>query len=341
MTDVLIQPFGHILATRAGETILAAALRSGLYLKHACRKGGCSSCKCRLLDGDVEIEGSSFALTAREREEGFILACRGVAVTDCEIDIGDMQLSEDEFSCGAGPARHLATVTAIETLTADIRRLRLVTASADGIGFRAGQFLNVYLPGSGESRTYSIASPPSAPTRLDLIVRLIPGGRFSGWLAAQARPGDGLEIEGPFGDVHVRLTHRAIVMVAGGSGLGPLLSMLGDLAAQGCTRPIRLFFGVRRREDLYLAEEVQAFGRDLQDFRFFPVLSAAAPADWTGHVGLVTDTLAHELPYSNGGYDGYLCGPRAMIDAAVETLRARGTRDANIHFDAFEPSGGH
>jgi propane monooxygenase reductase subunit len=201
--------------------------------------------------------------------------------------------------------------------------------------FVAGQFVNVVVPGTTAERSYSMANGSADTDRIELICKILPGGLFSGYLTEQAKPGDAVEVLGPFGSLAIRLSHREIVMVAGGSGLAPLLSMLIDLARKGCDRPISLFFGARTVDDLYALDEIAALERDLP-LTFVPVVQHPS-AGWTGATGLVTDALA--AARESWVADAYLCGPPGMIDAARDLLTARGVRPQNVYFDAFVSTG--
>lgn len=338
MTQVRVQPFERAFECAEGETILAAALRQGLYVRYGCKHGGCGTCKGLLVDGDVKEAGSTFALASSERTEGWILLCASLPSEDCVIDVSSMELTEEEFLAGDQLGSLLTEVETIQPLTPDIRAVRLRLVEPEAVTFVAGQFVNVEIPGSGEVRSFSLANPPSEAHRIDLIVKLLPGGRFSQLLAGTLRVGDRLRVYGPLGQLKVRLSHRRILMIAGGSGLAPILSMLSDLTCKGNTRPVILFFGARRPEDLYYVDRIARIQEAMPALEFIPSLSDAWPEDWRGETGFVTDAVARRLP-SLEGYDAYLAGPPPMIDAAIPLLLARGVRARNIYFDAFLPTG--
>ena len=339
MTEIHVLPFGRGFESAHEETILAAALRQGLYVRYGCKHGGCGTCKAILVDGDVEETGSTFALPASERAEGWILLCSSLPLQDCVIDVSSMELTEEEFLSGDQIGSFLTEVEAIQPLTPDIRTLRLRLVEPEAITFVAGQFVNLEIPGSEEVRSFSLSNPPSDAHRLDLIVKLLAGGQFSHLLRGDLRVGDRLRAYGPFGRLKVRLSHRRILMIAGSSGLAPFLSMLEDLARKGNTRPVTLFFGARRPQDLYCLDRIASIQEAMPTLEFLPVLSDAWPRHWSGETGLVTDAVARRLP-SLEGYDAYLAGPPAMIDAAIPMLHARGVRARNLYFDAFLPTGG-
>ena len=193
------------------------------------------------------------------------------------------------------------------------------------MSFVAGQFVNVEIPGTDLVRTFSLANDPARDDRIELIVKLYPDGAFSRFLREDAAQGTPVRVHGPYGQLRVRLSHRPVLMIAGGSGLAPLLSMLRDCATRGFDRPVTVFFGARTEADLYLVEEIRSVGAQLADFAFYPV---------TG--GLVTDAIAAWSPTL--AHDVYLCGPPPMISAAVPLLTGAGVRPRNIYFDAFTPA---
>ncbi len=333
---ITVEPFYHEFECEDGETVLGAALRQGLFIRYGCKHGGCGTCKSRLLDGDIDEPPSTFCLSPAERDEDWFLPCVSAPVEDCVIDISNMGLSEEEFLAGDQSREYETRVEINERLTRDIHRLRLRILAEEGMKFTAGQFANIQIPGTQLLRSYSMANSPIEKNIMEFIIRLFPEGKFSGQLK-QLKAGDKLQVHGPYGDLKVHLSHRNIIMVAGGSGLAPLLSMLCQLAEKGNMRPIQLFLGVRTNEDLYCTEELEAIRRDMPVLEYTPVLSENRPDNWQGETGLVTQAIArHRESFRN--YDAYLCGPPAMIDAATSLLVARGVRPRNVYFDAFHPA---
>lgn len=338
MPKVEVVPLGAAYDCRDDETLLAGALREGRYLRYGCRHGGCGTCRILLVEGDVEQSGSTFALPAGDRADGWILACASVPVEDCVVDVSATDLTEEEFLAGDQVRGYTAEIAEIRRLTPDVRGVRLRLLDPPSMRFTAGQFVNVEVPGTSLTRAYSMANPPGDSGHTDLVVRLLPGGAFSALLEGRLAPGDQLRLYGPFGQLKVRLSHRPMIMVAGGSGLAPILSMLGHLAGQGSTRPVTVFFGARSEAGLYYLDRLRVLQERMPCLEIVPALSGHAPAGWAGETGLVTDVIGRRFPRLEG-YDAYLCGPPAMIDAAGGLLTARGVRPRNIYFDAFVPTG--
>lgn len=335
MPTISVHPFAHDYPCEEGETLLDGALRSSLLLRYGCKHGGCGTCKIRLLGGDVEEHGSSFALTAEDRANDLVLACASTPLEPCVIDVEPSGLTEEEFFSGDTSRSYPALVAGVELLTPDIAAVRL-DLGGDRMPFTAGQFVNVEIPGTDLLRTFSLANAPAADDMVELIVKLYPDGAFSRFLREDAVPGTPVRVFGPYGRLKVHLSHRPILMVAGGSGLAPLLSMLRDLAGAGSRRPVSMFFGARTEADLYLVEEISSIGSALESFEFVPVLSERWDAGWSGETGLVTEAIARWRDAL--AHDVYLCGPPSMIDAAVPLLIAAGVRPRNVYFDAFTPA---
>lgn len=136
------------------------------------------------------------------------------------------------------------------------------------------------------------------------------------------------------GDFWLRPGSGSLLMVAGGSGLAPILAMLGERLEAGEARPVHLYFGARAREDLYEREVIDRLQAEWgSSFRFFPVLSAEpAGSEWLGARGLVADFISPEFAKTS---DAYLCGPPPMVDAALEKLLSAGVQRERIRADRF------
>jgi NAD(P)H-flavin reductase/ferredoxin len=333
MSLISVEPFFHSYDHMVGETVLEAALRNNKFLKYGCRHGGCGSCKIRLIAGDVEEIGSSFALTSEDRSNDLILACASIPLGPCTIDVTPTNLTQDEYFAGDNAHTYEASLAYVEDLTADITRVRLDLS--EPICFLAGQFVNVEVPPENVQRSFSIASAPDTPYVVELIVKRYATGAFGRFLST-AKLGTTVRFTGPYGALRIHASHRPILMVAGGSGLAPILSILRDLVARCEERPVSLFFGARTEEDLYLVEEISLLGDKLAGFEFVPVLSESWSRYWTGEIGLVTDALARAYP--KFAHDAYVCGPPPMVSAVSDLLTARGVRKRNIYFDAFTPA---
>ena len=198
--------------------------------------------------------------------------------------------------------------------------------------FDAGQYAEITVPGTGLSRQYSMANPPWEQRFLEFHVRRTPGGAATdGWMFRTLRCGDPVELTGPLGDFGLRAQEEPAILIAGGTGLAPLKSIVQDALARDLAPQLHLYHGGRTEDDLYDV----AFFRDLAAehpaLTYRPCLSEST---WDGAVGLVTDVVAEDFP-SCRGMSAYLCGPPAMIEAGGKVLKNRRMAPRRIHREKF------
>jgi propane monooxygenase reductase component len=328
--NVRLEPVGIDFEVDEDETILDGAFRQGLMLMHGCKEGQCAACKSFLLDGEVDMDRySTFALPDYEQDEGWTLLCKAHAVTDLEVEL--INYDEEILRSGVALRTVPTRVVAIEPLTRDIRRLVLEVTDGD-MPFHPGQYVDIRIPGTDEHRSFSMANVPSADGRLEFMIKLYRGGRFSGLLAdGGLSVGDELEVQGPYGVFTLRDSDRPLVFIGGGAGMAPILSLLRAMAQQGVARQAVYYYGAREEEDLFHLAELTDLAAALPGFRFVPALSHA---EWDGETGLITDVVDRSET-DLAGADAYLCGPPPMVDAATELLKARGIPEQQIFFDKF------
>ena len=338
---VRFQPVGIEIEVNEDETVLNAAFRQGVSLTHGCREGQCSACKSFLLDGDLEMEKySTFALPEYESEEGYVLLCRSHAYSDLEVEL--INYDEDILRLGIPIVTLQTIVEEIEPLTHDIKRLVLkFTEPGQRMLFTAGQYADIRIPGSDEHRAYSMANTPSTNGHLEFIIKVFPGGRFSGLLEGGISVGQELVVKGPYGVFMLReKSNSEIVCIGGGSGMAPIWSLLNSMAERGIERKATYYYGARTRKDLFYLDRLQQLEERLPGFRFVPALSMATPEDeWDGETGLITEVLERNLEAGQTQMQAYLCGPPPMIDAAIPVLVRKGIGEDRIFFDKFTPTG--
>jgi propane monooxygenase reductase subunit len=331
-----LEPVGIEMEVDEDETVLQAAFRQGLMLMHGCKEGQCAACKSFLLDGEVDLDRySTFALPDFELDEGYTLLCRAHALTDLEIEL--LNYDEEMLHSGVPPRHALTTVARIEPLTHDITRLVLRLQDADRLSFQAGQYVDLAIPGSdGAHRSFSMANTPSTGDRLEFMIKLYPGGHFSGLLSDGALAvGDELEVDGPYGLFTLRETSpRRLLFIGGGAGMAPIISLLTSMVEKGSERPATYYYGARSERDLFHLLEIELLAGALPNFRFVPALSESAGNGWSGESGLITDVV-DRLEAGLEDVDAYLCGPPPMVDAAIALLLARGTAESHIFYDKF------
>src|SRR3954452_17914397 len=330
---VRLEPVGIEFEVDEEETVLRAAFRQGLQLMHGCKEGQCSACKSFLLDGEVDLDRySTFALPDFEEQEGWTLLCRAHALTDLEVEL----INYDEEVLKSGVPLQTATcrVTAVEELTHDIRRLELELVQPGELEFHPGQYVDISIPGgAGNHRSFSMANLPSDKGRLEFMIKLYPGGHFSGLLeSGEIAEGTELEIQGPYGVFTLRdKSPRRLVFIGGGAGMAPILCLLRSMAEVGVERDAVYYYGARTEADLFHRAELEALARQLPSFRFVPALSEG---DWEGESGLITAVVERCEPDLDD-VDAYVCGPPPMVEAAQGLLMAKGVPESRIYFDKF------
>jgi naphthalene 1,2-dioxygenase ferredoxin reductase component len=314
------------IPVEAGDTILASLLRAGVPFPFSCQAGNCGTCKCELVSGDVlELEHSEHALSAEERAKGIILACR----TQVWDDTAVRRIDAEELVMH--PSRVMrCRVLEVEALTHDIRGLRLAVEAGGPMSFSAGQYAQLeFAPGL--SRHYSMASTPGEP-ELVFHVRHMPGGRTSTHVATELRMGDKVKVSGPLGVSYLRDSHRGpVLLIAGGSGLAPIQSILCTLLERGHAAPVRLYFGVRSERDLYHEDLLKDLAARHANFTYQVVLSEQIGARGRRY-GLVHQAIDLPIPED---VMAYLAGPPVMVEAACALLNAHGVGSRQVHADAF------
>lgn len=332
--NIRLAPFDIEFACDEDESILAAALRRGIGLRYGCKHGACGSCKARVVEGEVDInEASGFALMDYERDAGMALLCSAYPLEDVVIELSDYD--EAELSAARPVQEYRCQVVGLEQIAADIWRLLLATTGPERFLYDPGQFAELCVAGSEHWRAYSMANLANAHGRVEFLIRQVRGGQFSTALAERVRIGDDLMLRGPYGQFGLSSGHAPIVMIAGGSGMAPILALLRSLATEGSERPVTFFYGARRHEDLICAEDIEAIGKALASFVYIPALSEpVVSSDWMGETGLITEVI-DRLAGNLRGSEAYLCGPPGMIDTSIEVLKAHGMFASRIRYDKF------
>jgi CDP-4-dehydro-6-deoxyglucose reductase len=316
----------QVFTVAPGESVLDAALRCGVSLAHECTFGGCGTCRMRVLEGSVSYEEFPMGLSEEESAEGFALACQA-------RPNGDLLISTARGADGLAPARRTtATVQSVAPLGPEVLHLRLALPDQEPFQFAPGQYLKVLLD-DGSHRSFSMASAPGGSV-VDFHVRQIENGRFTSHQLPQLRAGDTLEVELPHGNFSLRKEdYRPLLMVATGTGLAPIKSMLESLMDDPDCPPVWLYWGMRSAADLYLHDEIAGWAERLYDFQYVPVLSRADDS-WQGRRGYVHEAVAADLG-DLSEHAIYLCGSPNMIRDAKQTFMVLGAQAPFIYADGF------
>jgi CDP-4-dehydro-6-deoxyglucose reductase, E3 len=335
--QVKVEPSGHGFTAKEGETVLQAALREGILLPYSCRTGSCGTCKGTVLSGAVEHgEYDAKALSDDERAAGKALFCQAKPISPLLIKIREVVAPKD-VAVKLLPAR----IVKLERAADDVMVMQLKLPQHERLDFLAGQYIDILLR-DGQRRSFSIANPPPADT-IELHIRHVVNGQFTGQVFTQLKEKDLLRFRGPLGMFFLRdeeagpdAARRPIIFVAGGTGFAPIKAMVLDAIARGLKRPMHLYWGARTPRDLYMNALAQSWTSLLSDFRYTPVLSHLPLGEpWGGRTGWPHEAVLADYP-DLSGHDVYASGPPPMIDAIRASFFARGLAEERLHYDSFE-----
>jgi CDP-4-dehydro-6-deoxyglucose reductase, E3 len=316
---ITLQPANREFTVDRDEAILPAAMRQGIGLPYGCRDGACGSCKSKLLQGRV-IHGAHQlkALSVAEEEAGFILTCCATPQTDCIVEARTVP--------GAGEYPVLKLPSRVMTLAKpapDVAVLRLQLPANQNLQYRAGQYVEFILR-DGARRSYSMANAPSqlgSPPSIELHLRHMPGGKFTDHVFTALKEKDILRMEGPFGSFFLREeSNKPIIFLASGTGFAPIKAMLQHMQDKGINREAMLYWGARRKADLYEHAWCEAAAAQMPNLRYVPVLSEPnVEDDWHGRTGFVHRAVMADWP-DLSGHQVYACGAPIMVESAEKDL---------------------
>lgn len=320
---------GKVFQAGDQERLLDAAERSGLVLPSSCRTGRCSTCKTKINAGQTVALSDETGLSAQEREEGWILSCVRAACSDVALDL------EDLTGVSIPKAQTLpCRIASLDLLAPDVMRIRLRLPPSARFEVLPGQYIDV-IGSEGLRRSYSLADY-TAQGQLELHVRKVEQGRMSRYWFEQAKVNDLLRLHGPRGTFFLRNTGgQDLVFLATGTGIAPVLYMvqsLQGLSVQDAPRSVRVYWGGRHPEDLYLADPFAYSG-----VQYVPVLSRADDS-WQGPRGYVQQVML-DSDLSLDQTLVYACGSDAMIRSSQKLLTSQGLASQRFFSDAFVVSG--
>ncbi|WNO60649.1 benzoate 1,2-dioxygenase electron transfer component BenC [Rheinheimera sp. MMS21-TC3] len=317
-----------------GELLSDAAYRQKINIPLDCRDGACGTCRGFCESGQYDMPPELYiedALTPEEAEQGYILGCQMRPKSDCVV-----QVPASSLSCKTGIVEFPSKLTALSQPSESTICFTVSPEQPETLSFLPGQYVKVAVPGTADSRAYSFSSGPSQQN-VSFIVRNVPGGLMSSFLTEQAAVGQSINFSGPYGSFYLRPVQRPVLMLAGGTGIAPFMSMLEALAQSGSNHPIHLVFGVTNDYDLVELDKLAAFQAEHSWFDYRTVV--AAESSNHARKGYVTTHIEDEW-LNNGDVDIYLCGPVAMVDAVRSWLNTAQITPVSFHFEKFSASVG-
>jgi ferredoxin-NADP reductase len=237
----------------------------------------------------------------------------------------------------------IATVKEIRPETAKVKTFTLTLPN--WTAHRAGQHYDVRLTaedGYQAQRSYSIGSEPERQGEIDLTVERIEDGEVSAYMHDVLQPGDRIEVRGPIGGYFVWDADlpEPLLLIAGGSGIVPLMSMLRHRAAIHNTNPARLLYSSRAFDDIIYYDELEKLRGNGNGLEVFHTLTRRQPEGWKGYSRRIDDAMLKEVIRPLGMVPQvFICGPTLLVESAANTLVRLGLPPAQIRTERFGPTG--
>ena len=310
-----------------GQTVADASYRQRINIPLDCRDGACGTCKARCESG--EYDGGFYvddALTEEEAAQGYCLPCSMTPKSDLVL-----QINSTSAVAKTSAAQFAGTVAALDRLSPTTMRLRLDVENREKLAFLPGQYVNIAVPGTDAERSYSFSSHPE-DEQVEFLIKLTAGGVMSSWLTERAQVGDDVTFTGPLGSFFLRESDRPALLIAGGTGLAPMLSMLRLLQRSGSGRTVHLVYGVSSDDDLVELDLLDEFAATMPTFSTLHCVSDASSS--CERIGYVTDHLATDV-VNQDDLAVYLCGPPPMVEAVRTSLEERHVEPAGFFFEKF------
>ncbi len=309
-----------------GERILTAALRAGAWIPFECGWGSCGTCKVTLVEGEVDtLFAEAPAISPRDARRNKVLACQTTPTSDLVIK---PTWVEDSPRDGLAAERCAATLTTKDEIGPAIFRLGFTLEHV--VPFREGQHAVIEVSDTLR-RCYSMSNRPGTATAEFIMKRY--DGKLGSETVAGLSPGDDVVIEMPFGEMWLQDTDAPICLVAGGTGIAPILSLLHQLSADRDPRPVRVIYGANVLDELVCWEDLASLAGELPDSVLIGALARPHPG-WEGVEGLVTHALEPILEDLKAA-EFYIAGPPIMTNAVRKQLGENGIQLDRIRYDSF------
>lgn len=369
-----------VLETEAGSTLLSTLSNKKIFLPSACGGGGtCGMCKCQILSGGGEILPTETPYFSRkEQQDNWRLGCQVKVKQDMKIVIPATVMGIKKWECEVVSNDNVATY--IKELVVKLPEGDFLDFESGSyiqidipeceVDFKNDLYkiddrfkedydkfgiwdLKMKNPES-IFRAYSMANHPAEGNIIILNIRLAtpPFDRKNGGFMKvnpgvsssyvfSLKPGDKVNIAGPFGDFHIKPTQREMIYIGGGAGMAPLRSHLFHLfhTVKEKNRKVSFWYGGRSSREVFYTDEFKKIEKEFPNFNYNVALSEPLPEDnWTGHTGFIHNVLFenylknHEAPED---IEYYICGPPMMNAAVFKMLDELGVPPENIAFDDF------
>ncbi len=309
------------------QTVADASYRARINIPMDCRDGVCGTCKAICDSG--EFDGGSYlpeALSPDEEQDGYVLTCQMKPRSDLAL-----QIACTSAVAKTSAATHKGSVTGVDRLSPTTVALTIEIPDREKLAFLPGQYVNIAVPGTDESRSYSFSNAPDDDA-LTFLVKITPGGVMSTYLDERAEVGDNISFTGPHGSFFLREAQDPLLLLAGGTGLAPILSILRTLAAAESDRPVHLLYGATTDDDVVELDTIEQLAGSIPGLTWTHCVSdrnTTAP-----HQGYVTALIEPEHLH-DGTAAVYLCGPPPMVDGVRSHFSDQGMSPGGFFYEKF------
>ena len=325
---VTLKSSGKTFQIKPSQTILEAATIAGIMIPYGCGNGMCGACKGNLLSGNIMLEDyQESALTDEERLDGLILCCKALATENITIDIRQSKGKESMES-----KETQVRVESFEKLNDDIIKLKLKLPGDERLKFKAGQYIELIMIDNSR-RAFSLANPPQEDL-LELHIKLIEGGKFTQFVFNEMQEKSIHHIEAPMGKFYLRESDKPILFVAGGTGFAPVKSIIEDMIFNNINRPIFLYRGVGKFEDLYMHDLSSEWASTIPNFSYIPVSQSEDDIRNQLRIGLVHEVVLADFKSLNN-IQVYCCGTPGLVKTAFEAFIKIGLSEDEFFADGF------
>ena len=320
--SIRLLPSGHEFFLEGNDSILEAGLKAGLYIDYGCSSGNCGACKCKVVSGAVrKLRNHDFVLSAREQEEGYILACSNTAISDLVVEAREADVEE------ALPHQKIRTIVRkMEPVGDNLALLHVQTPRTQSLRFKAGQSVSITAE-NGSSAELCIASCPCDGRNLQFLVARSPGDRFSATLFSGSIVKQTLVLEGPAGGFVLRDdSSTPAIFLAKGVGFAPIKSLVEQAITIDNAEALHLIQIGGNPRGSVLDNLCRSWTDSLDNFVY------SAPAEDCSSGELVE--LLKQATKGLHRVDLYMAGPQEWLASVTDESRLRGVDTADWHCQA-------
>lgn len=323
--QVRILPSGREFFVEGSDTLLDAALRSGLALEYGCSNGVCGKCKARVVSGEIKkVRHHDYVLTESDKSMGYMLMCSNTPVTDVVIEAPEASGAQDI------PLQELtARVSRIEHPAEAMTLLHLQTPRSKRLRFLAGQSVTLTLQ-QGIAASLPIASCPCDDRNLQFHVRRTPGDAFSDYAFNRLRVSDAVEVEGPRGSfVLDESSTRSLIFIACDTGFAPIKSLIEHAMALNVAESMHLYWATSEQSGHYAQNLCRSWADALDNFRY-TALTTERPDGAEALADAVLQSVFDDHP-DLPDLDVYAAGGERELQMIRQGLLARGVPGSHLH----------